>query len=142
MKLSFAGDKLLSPHASWAAIHTAENNQKLLKKWIPVIVDTLIHANHPSVKRNLLRLLQDVSIPEKKQSMMFDNGLKLMLSDKEPIAVRVFAMTVLVNITEEHPDLTQELETCIYSVMEEGASPAIRSRGKKSLKRLAKLKGR
>lgn len=142
MKFSLTKDSTLSPHASWAAIHTAEKNLKLLNKWVVRIVDFLENDIHPSVKRNLLRLLQDISIPEDKQSHMFDIGLKLMLSVKEPIAVRVFAMTVLVNIAEQHPDLINELETCIYSVMEEGASPAIRARGKNSLKRLAKYKGR
>jgi hypothetical protein len=62
------------------------------------------------------------------------------LSDpKEPIAVRVFSMTVLANMAKENPELKNEIIPIIEDQLPFG-SAGFRSRGTKVLKILKSLK--
>jgi len=54
---------------------------------------------------------------------------------KEPIAIRVFAMTVLANLADTYPEIKGELIAVIEDQMPYGSAGFI-SRGKKILKKL------
>ena len=68
---------------------------------------------------------------------MVDICFNFLLSQDEPVAIRVFAMTVLGNIAQKWPELKNELRMAIEENMEFG-SAGFKSRGKKELKRLKK----
>ncbi|MCK5279227.1 MAG: hypothetical protein KAQ62_19445, partial [Cyclobacteriaceae bacterium] len=59
-------------------------------------------------------------------------------SGKEPVAVKVFAMTVLFNIVQVYPELSEELEISIEEQMP-FCSAGFKSRGRKVLKALSKI---
>lgn len=59
-------------------------------------------------------------------------------SGREPVAVKVFSMTVLFNIVQVYPELSEELEISIEEQMPFG-SGGFKSRGRKVLKDLSKL---
>jgi hypothetical protein len=59
------------------------------------------------------------------------------MDPKEPIAVRVFSMSVLANITRHEPDLKKELRIIIEDQLP-FASAGFRARAKKVLKELEK----
>jgi hypothetical protein len=86
-----------------------------------------------AVKRNTLRLLQDRELPSEVLGVATDVGFKIMESRAEPIAVKVFAMTMLANICKKVPELKNELKLLIEDQMPYG-SAGFRSRGKRILK--------
>lgn len=109
--------------------------QPHLKELIPLLGKPV----HDGIKRNIVRLLQFTSIPQKLQGITLEHCFQLLNNPKEAVAIRVFAMTVLYNLTLQEPDLAHELYDCIEMYME-GALPAYKSRGGKILKALNKLK--
>lgn len=139
MKIALGNDLELAAKASWAAIHTADKNQKLLDPWIQKMISHLKTCPHHSIRRNFLRLFENITIPEKHQSELLDLCYQFLLSSKETIAVRVFSMTVILNITLLHPDLKNELQIVVEELLMNEKAPAIQSRGKRTLKLLSKI---
>jgi len=86
------------------------------------------------MQRNILRFLQDIEIPKRFYGIVTDRCFALM-DTKEPIAVRVFSMTVLANIAKQEPDLKKELRIAIEDQLPY-ASAGFLSRARKVLKGL------
>jgi hypothetical protein len=138
IRISLSDDKILAPRASWAAMHAGEKKQLLLNPWIGKMIRHLSRSVHSSVKRNFLRLFQDIIIPEKYRGELIETAYQLILSAKEPIAVKVFAMTVVCNQVKFHPELKNELEIVVKELMIPVAPPAFHARGRKILKTLSR----
>ncbi|MCB0801535.1 MAG: hypothetical protein KDB74_00430 [Flavobacteriales bacterium] len=94
---------------------------------------------HVALKRNTIRILQFLPIPESLESGLFDNCLKFILDPKEAIAVKAFSMKVCVNICKRYPELKHELIPIIEDQMERSDKMGIQARGKAMLKELAKI---
>ena len=97
-----------------------------------------IRDRHDAVKRNTVRLLQGVDLPEELMGRVVDICFKFLLDVKEPVAVRVFSMQVLYNICLKEPELADELRIVIEEFMPHGTA-GFKSRGKRILKGLQKL---
>jgi len=82
-----------------------------------------------------MRLLQFVEIPKRLQALTLETCFQFFLDKKEPIAVRVFSMTVLSKLARKLPDLKNELVPLIEDQMPY-ASAGFISRGRKVLKEL------
>jgi len=94
---------------------------------------------HVAVKRNLLRIMQFIRIPEVLHGRTVESCFKLIYSPEEPLAIKVFSMTVICNLTKIHPELKNELKITVEELMKKDSSPAIQSRGKKTLATLEKI---
>jgi len=110
---------------------------------LPYLEKLIRHLREPELrsplKRNILRILQFVEIPEKDMGNVYGTVLGFLENPGEEIAIRAFSMTVLYNISEKFPELKPEIRMVIESVMEEPkASPGILSKGKNILKKLYK----
>jgi hypothetical protein len=137
MGLFLGNDYKVTQRAGWALTWAVHSEPRLLKPWTGKLVKGLGREGlHPAVKRNTLRVLCEVSIPKKYQGLVFTRCLGYMSSGSEPIAVRVFAMSVLGNICRQEPELKREVVMAIEGIMPY-SSPAIRSRARKILEELA-----
>lgn len=126
--------------AAWAVHHTAEAQPKLVKPHIRTMVKNLADTKLPdAVKRNTLRILATVDLPKSLQGIMAEHGFRLLNDPKEPVAVRMFAMTVLYNICQEEPELAPELIAVLEDHLPHG-SAGLKARGKKILAGLRKLR--
>ncbi len=85
-------------------------------------------------KRNVFRILSLTPIPEKHESKIFDLSLKHLQKFDEPIAVKVFCMTVLRKICQKYPDLTQEVIFVLEELLEKDNNKGIQSRGRREMK--------
>ena len=85
-----------------------------------------------------MRLLQFIEVPKHAQGLVANLCFTFLQNIKEPIAIRVFAMTVLVNLSKTLPELKNELISIIEDQMPYG-SPGFISRGRKSLKELKRI---
>lgn len=114
-------------------------NIERLKPYLgPMIMNLQKPGLHDSVKRNMVRILQTVEVPEEYMGVLADVCTGYLARPEEPIAARAFSMTVLLNITKRFPDLKGELKLLIEELLP-NASPGLRNRGLKVLKALEKL---
>lgn len=130
------GPYRVTQRAAWPLSYCVENYPGLLKPHFRKILKQLGEQNiHDSVKRNTLRMLQFVRVPKVHQGVTIDLCFGFLTDAKEAIAIRVFAMTVLANITKEVPELKNELIPLIEDQIPY-ASAGFLSRGAKVLKQL------
>jgi hypothetical protein len=88
---------------------------------------------HDAVKRNTVRLLQDISIPKKYQGEIMSLCFDYISSPTEKIAVKAFSLTVLQNLSKSYPEIKQELKAVIEDRWDYETA-AFHSRAKKILK--------
>jgi hypothetical protein len=136
----FLGDEYrITQRASWAVTWCIKKDPSLLNPWAGRLIASLNRKNvHDAVKRNALRVLCEVMIPEACQGSAVEACFRFMKAKEEPVAVKVFAMTVLANICLQQPGLKSEVILTIEEMLPYG-SAAINSRGKKVLKQLGRL---
>lgn len=130
------GPYRVTQRASWPLSSCVEHNPSLIKPHMKRILNYLSReSEHVAVRRNILRLLQFTAIPKSLQASTINQCLYFLSNPKEPIAVRVFAMTVLGNLAKENPDLKNEIIMVIEDQLPYGSAGFL-SRGKKVLKEL------
>jgi hypothetical protein len=138
MELFFCSEIFLTQQAAWIMSVCAENFPDLLKPYMERMINNLMNPVHNAVKRSTLRAFQEIEIPEKLKGKAVDYCFILLAKSSEAVAIKVFAMSVLLNIVKKEPDLKNELKIIIEDQMP-FAKAAFLSRGKKVLKALEKI---
>lgn len=95
---------------------------------------------HDAVARNTMRLLQFIDIPKRYHGVVAELCFAYLHNPKQAVAIRVFSMTVLANISSDEPDLKHELKLVLEDQLPFGTS-AFKSRATKVLKMLEGSKG-
>jgi hypothetical protein len=136
VELFLEGPYRVTQRVSWPISYCVQSNPELINPWLKVILAFLKKDGiHPAVKRNTIRFLQFIEVPGKFWGPVTDICLKYLTDKKEPVAVRVFSMTVLSNLSAHIPEIRRELRLIIEDQLPY-ASPAFSSRAKKVLKQL------
>jgi hypothetical protein len=131
-----AGPYRVTQRAGWPLSYCVQHHPDFIIPHLKKILDHLKKPSiHDAVKRNTIRLLQFVDIPKKFHAAVASVCFQYLSDTKEPVAVRVFAMSVLGQIARSHPDLKQELKIIIEDNLPY-ASAAFISRSRKVLKAL------
>jgi len=143
MGLLFGEDKKLSQRAAWAFSHVAIEQSHLLKLYFQKLLETLVAKDkHVAVGRNILRVFQEIDIPEKYESAILDHCFKIMISPAEAIANRAFAITTASKICLKYPELQRELLIVLDQLTALPQEPAIRVRIKSALKHIRSAKSK
>jgi hypothetical protein len=133
------GPYKVSQRASWPLSICIEHHPELIKPHLGTILKILDNRTvHDAVRRNIVRLLQFIEIPRRYYGKVWSSCYQLM-DPKQPIAVRVFSMTVLATIAAKEPDLKNELLLLIEDQLPY-ASAGYLARAKKVLKELRRDK--
>ncbi|HEU5292662.1 MAG TPA: hypothetical protein VFU05_18565 [Cyclobacteriaceae bacterium] len=131
-----AGPYRVTQRAAWPLSYCVREHPKLVNPHLKSILKMLDRKDaHVAVKRNIMRLLQDIEIPKQLYGTLIDRCFASM-DPKETIAVRVFSMSVLANIAMHEPDLKKELKIIIEDQLPY-ASAGFLSRARKVLKQLS-----
>jgi hypothetical protein len=138
MECFFSDDLVLSQRAAWAMNECAENHPELILPWLEQMIRNLDNPVHDAVRRNTVRVMSYIDIPSDLLGLATSHCFNLLISPTEPIAVKAFSMSALLNITKKENGLKNELQIVVLDLMENG-SPAIISRGKKVLAELEKI---
>lgn len=140
MELFLNNESRVAQRAAWVVGEVSKKHPDLVNKHLEKMVSNLRKKNlHDAIKRNTVRVLQEIAIPETLWGETADVCFGLLVSKNEPIAVKCFSMTVLLNIVKYVPELKEELKIIIEDQMPY-ASAGFQSRGKKTLKALEKIK--
>jgi hypothetical protein len=136
VEVFFAGPYRITQRSAWPLNKCVELHPELVKPHLKRMLLYLRKREIPiAVKRNILRLLQFIATPKSLQGLTADICFDFLQDRKEPVAVRVFAMTVLTNLVKRVPELKNELIPLIEDQMPYG-SPGFRSRGRRALKEM------
>jgi len=120
--------------AGWPLSYCAIAHPEFMKKNFGKLLKNLKRPGmHGAVKRNTVRLLQDISIPEKYQGEIMSLCFDYISSPTEKIAVKAFSLTVLQNLSKTYPEIKQELKAVIEDRWDYETA-AFHSRAKKILK--------
>lgn len=124
----------LSQRAAWPVGYCAEHHPELVKPYFGKLIAQLeIEDAHVAVRRNVARLLQFVEIPKRFEGRVFEACYNLFANPAEPVAVRVFSMTVAAKIAKDDPELLEELRL-VATQHPEAATAGFRSRARRIFK--------
>ncbi|MGH9947610.1 MAG: hypothetical protein ACRD6X_10440 [Pyrinomonadaceae bacterium] len=104
----------LSQRAAWAVNYCAEHRPELIKPYFGRLVEQLDRDDvHDAVRRNVIRSLQFIEIPKRYHGRVFDACFNLVDDPHQPVAIRVFAMSVAARIAKNKPALLNELRLLV-----------------------------
>jgi hypothetical protein len=133
----FLGDTYrLTQWAGWPLSDIVQKHPQLIRPYLKPILKSIDKPNqHVAVKRNVMRMFQFIDIPKNLRGLAFDKAFKLFSDKSEPIAVRVFSMTVMAQVAMKETDLKNEVIIAIEEQLPYG-SAGYKSRAMKLLKEL------
>lgn len=124
---------------AWVISGLAEKAPALVTPHLPELVGRLHQKPLPdAVKRNVLRILSFLPLPEELHAGLIDIAFTCLSSPDEPVAVKVFSMSVLHRLSAIYPEIRQELKALLEMELEKRPSPGIKSRAQKILSQLRK----
>ena len=124
--------------SAWPMSYCVDAHPVLISKHWKALMDNLKKPNlHDAVKRNSIRLMQKIELPEEYHGEIMDMCFNYLLSPQESLAVKVFSMSVLANLTKYYPEISAELKLIIEDQLPHQTA-GFKSRAKKVLKELNK----
>ncbi len=125
--------------AGWPLSYCVIANPGLINKHWKALISNLQRPNlHNAVKRNSIRLMEDIEIPSKYHGAVMNICFKFLESPTEALAVKVFSMSVLGTLAKKYREIKTELKLMIEDQLPHQTA-GFKSRGKKILKMLEKI---
>jgi hypothetical protein len=138
IEVFFKGPYRITQRAAWPLSYCVEEHPTLIRPHLKKLLQYVTKSGqHDAVKRNSIRLLQYIEIPKSLQGLAADVCFRFLSDAKEPVAVKVFSMTVLTRLSQNEPELKNELIPIIEQQLPY-SSPAFISRARRTLKELQK----
>lgn len=131
--LFLGSDYRVTQRASWPLSYSTIAHPGLIKKNLSRLILNLKKPDLPNaVKRNSLRLLQNILIPQQLDGQVMEICFKYLESPKEAVAIKAFSLTVLGNLCRRYPEILPEIKLLIQDQMPHQTA-AFKSRAKKLL---------
>ena len=134
MKLFFSHENTYAQRASWVMMHCTDRYPWLVRPYLEKLVKNLYQSPGEATKRNTVRLLQFIDIPEALWGEVIEICFRY-LTGNEAIAIKVFSMSVLFNLSLKVPEIGTELKVVIEDQLPYG-SAGFKSRANKILANL------
>lgn len=135
-ELFIQNEDLVSQRAAWSLNYCVIAHPALLHKhWKPFLQNLQLTGRHNAIKRNSIRLLQEIDIPEEYQGIVMDTCFRLASTPAEAVAVKAFSLTVLGKLAKIYPDIMPELKLLIEDQLP-NQTAAFKVRAKQILKTL------
>jgi hypothetical protein len=123
----------ISQRAAWSVSNCIERHPELVNPYFNTLIKQLERDDaHVAVRRNVVRLLQFVEVPKRYGGRIFDVCYKLFDDPSEPVAVRVFSMTVAAKLAKDSPELLDELRL-VAAKYPQAATAGFQSRSRRVL---------
>lgn len=137
LRLFLDDEYRVTQRAAWPLSYCARKYPALINKHYGKLARNLHKPNlHPAVKRNTVRILQDMNIPERYHGDIMNTCFDFIQSSEEPVAIKAFSLTILEKMVALYPDIRNELKLIIEERWPHETA-AFRSRAKKIVNRLA-----
>lgn len=136
-KLVLLNEEPVSRRAIWVLDAVSEINPDQMKPYIEQLMDNIQLFKHDGLKRHSLRILSRFKIPTNREVELLDICYGYLLSEKESIAVRYYAMEILYSMTEKEKDLKYEFSS-VLEMLHEEKSPGLKNHIRKLFEKLKK----
>ena len=124
----------VTQRASWPLSRCTVANPAFMKNKFGKLISNLRKPNlHDAIKRNSVRLLQSVEIPARYEGDIMDICFQYLQSPTEAVAIKVFSLTVLGNLSKKYPEIIPEIKVIIEDQLPH-QSAAFKSRAKTFMK--------
>ena len=124
--------------AAWPMSYSVIAHPRLIKKHLKKIVLNLKKPGiHDAVKRNTVKLLQEIDIPKPLQGNVMDICFEYVADPQEAVAVKAFSLSILAKLARHYPEIIPEIKLLIEDQLPH-QTPAFISRAKKVLKEIGK----
>jgi hypothetical protein len=131
-------DYRLVQRASWVLSYVVAKTPELIYPHLGMLLKLLNKPHHDAYKRNVFRLLRNMStIPEKHHAEVIDHCMTAIPDVAQPAAIRTFAIHVMGKMARIYPELCGEL-SMIAEPLTEHEMPSIRSGAKHLMKQISK----
>ncbi len=135
MRLFLSNEYRVVQLAAWPISYAAIAHPALVKKHFTRLIKHLDAPGiHTAVKRNTLRLLQEIDIPEKYHGRLMDICFRYISVPGEAIAVKAFSLRVLENLAKIYPEIVPEIKLLIEENYDR-ETPAFKARARMFLKK-------
>lgn len=126
----------VTQRAAWPLSYAVDKHPELIRKHLDKLIKNLEKKGlHDSVKRNSVRILRGIDIPEQFHGQVMDTCFKFIESPDEAVAIKAFSLIILERLLPHYPDIKNELKLIIEERWDH-ESAAFRSRAKKILKKI------
>lgn len=111
----FLSDKpKVSWHAGWALFKVADENVALFSKYINDIVDEMPNMKYDSQLHGAFRIMRHFFIEDEDRTGLFiDFCFKCITDTKKPPYVKYFSMEHILKVTNQYPELLNELKATV-----------------------------
>lgn len=114
--LSFINDKdkMLSQRAAYPMSYAIENNPAFIIPHYDILIKRMKEPGlHDAIRRNIIRALQYVDIPEKWQGVVMDSCFQFLTDPGEKPAVKASCITVLGRMAKQFPEIIPEIKVIL-----------------------------
>lgn len=137
MEIFLRNAEPVSRRAAWVADTVSEKHPELIDSYLGSLTGALTRFEHDGLKRHALRILSRSHLPQQCLGALMKTCFDWLISPKESVAVKVYAMEILYMMSQAEPDLKKELADSIEWRMAE-ETPGFKNRGMKLLRKLNK----
>ncbi len=124
----------VTQRAGWPLSYCVSTHPEWIKKRMGELIKNLHKPGiHAAVKRNTIRILQEIEIPKKYHGEVMNICFQYLESPIEPVAIKAFSLTVLGKLALTYPDILPEIKLLIEEQLP-NQTAAFTSRAKQVLK--------
>ena len=132
-KLFLNAEYRITQRAAWPISYCVIDHPDLIKKYYKQLIEELKKPDiHVAVRRNIVRLLQKIEIPQQYHGELMDICFKFIARPDEAVAVKAFSITILQKLSILYPQIRHEIKLIIHQRWDY-ESNAFKSRAKKIL---------
>ncbi|MFO7939155.1 MAG: hypothetical protein R6U66_05340 [Bacteroidales bacterium] len=137
MQLVTPEEGRIAGRAAWVMEKVAAQHPALLIPYLNKLIQILPAAQNDALKRHILKQLTLYPLVEEELGFLYEYSMEVLLSKRERVAAKIYAMQLMYQISTIEPDLKPELMVLIESRYNTG-SPGYKNRASKLLKKLSK----
>jgi len=135
MTYYFSHKDRLGMLASWIVMYVARKDHSLIEPYYKKMINYIGQDLHTGIMRNTMRIFEEVPLPNKIKSKLYEQSLEFIADTKMPMAVAAFSITTALRIARPYPELRDELKE-ILLLMDTHGTVGFQYRRKKALKEL------
>ena len=121
-------------YASWILSHLCKTDASVVQSFYNTIVDKLFFIKNPSVRRNLINVIDHLEITNYRESELIDLLLSFINDFENKVAVQVYSIQVLTKFVKKYHELKSEVAEVI-ELNSENKSPAYSASSRKFYKK-------
>ncbi len=134
-QLTYHERPYVSRVAAWAIEYCFLEHPEKVKPYIPSMITRLPELPTNSLRRHFLKIIWLGGFDEDDHGVLAHICFEWLAEAEKPVAVKMFSMQVLYEISESEPDLKPELAAVIEDQLPKG-TPGFKNAGQKMLKKL------